>query len=179
MKIGYRKPSIKKSFKAKITENFKRIVKRGINPTYGTKGSGLLKNPKKSIHNKVYSLITIDSLSEIRKTSKQISKPNNNYNFCDDSSVCEDKFKNEIHKNRKEILETRKNTSKESNTYYFSVKASCCRCNKDLGLHTFRSRIQLVDGWLCMKCAKKIFKLNELQRKAYSVSEINEMFKDK
>ncbi|EPB8180115.1 hypothetical protein ACRTAO_002842 [Clostridium perfringens] len=35
MKFGVRKPSIKKSFKARKTGRAKRIIKKSINPTYG------------------------------------------------------------------------------------------------------------------------------------------------
>lgn len=179
MKIGYRKPSIKKSFKSKTTGSLKRTVKRGINPVYGKKGTGLLKNPKKAIYNKVYNATSVDPLSGIKKEHKNSYKYSDNSITYDDLNIKENSQKEEIHKTRKEIIETRKNANKENNTKYLDINAVCCRCNKDLGLFTFRSRIQLVDGWLCMKCAKKIFKLNEMQRKAYSVSEINEIFKEK
>lgn len=54
MKIGMRKPSIKKSIKARTTGKIKRKVKKSINPLYGKKGMGFVKSPKKSIKNKVY-----------------------------------------------------------------------------------------------------------------------------
>ena len=54
MKIGMRKPSIKKSFKARATGKLKRKVKKSINPFYGKKGMGFAKNPKKSVKNKIY-----------------------------------------------------------------------------------------------------------------------------
>lgn len=54
MKLGMRKPSIKKSLKARTTGNLKRSLKKSINPFYGQKGTGLVTNPKKSIYNKVY-----------------------------------------------------------------------------------------------------------------------------
>ena len=38
MKIGMRKPSVKKSFKARTTGKMKRAVKKSVNPTYGKKG---------------------------------------------------------------------------------------------------------------------------------------------
>lgn len=49
-----RKPSIKKSFKARATGKLKRKVKKSINPFYGKKGMGFAKNPKKSVKNKIY-----------------------------------------------------------------------------------------------------------------------------
>lgn len=54
MKIGIRKPSVKKSLKAATTGKAKRAIKKAIDPTYGKKGMGLIKNPKKAIYNKVY-----------------------------------------------------------------------------------------------------------------------------
>ncbi len=54
MKIGMRKPSLKKIVKAKTTARAKRAIKSSINPLYGKKGMGLINNPKKAIYNKVY-----------------------------------------------------------------------------------------------------------------------------
>lgn len=54
MKFGMRKPSLKKSFKARTTGRAKRAVKKAINPTYGKKGVGFAKNPSRSVKNKVY-----------------------------------------------------------------------------------------------------------------------------
>lgn len=54
MKFGFRKPSIKKSIKARTTSKVKRKVKSSIDPTYGKKGVGWIKNPKKAAYNKVY-----------------------------------------------------------------------------------------------------------------------------
>lgn len=54
MKFGMRKPSIKKSIKARTTGRMKRQIKKSINPLYGKKGIGIVNNPKKSLYNKVY-----------------------------------------------------------------------------------------------------------------------------
>lgn len=54
MKIGIRKPSIKKSLKARTTSKLKRAVKKETVPFYGEKGTGIVKSPKKAIYNKVY-----------------------------------------------------------------------------------------------------------------------------
>lgn len=59
MKIGVRKPSIKKSVKAKTTGSVKRKVKKAANPLYGKKGVGLFKDPVKSIKGSVYKKTTI------------------------------------------------------------------------------------------------------------------------
>ena len=58
MKIGMRKPSLKKSLKARTTGKLKRSVKKAVTPGYGKKGMGFLKSPKKSIKNKVYKKTT-------------------------------------------------------------------------------------------------------------------------
>lgn len=54
MKIGIRKPSLKKSLKANTTGKLKRSIKSSINPLYGKKGIGFIKSPKKSIKNSIY-----------------------------------------------------------------------------------------------------------------------------
>lgn len=61
MRFGPRKPSIKKSIKARTTGAIKRKVKSATNPLYGQKGAGLIKNPKKSVYNKVYSNTTFST----------------------------------------------------------------------------------------------------------------------
>lgn len=54
MKVGLRKPSIKKMFKSRTTGKLKRATKKAINPLYGKKGMGFAKSPEKSVKNKVY-----------------------------------------------------------------------------------------------------------------------------
>lgn len=54
MKFGLRKPSLKRSLKARTTARAKRAVKRALIPGYGRKGMGWLKNPRKAAYNKVY-----------------------------------------------------------------------------------------------------------------------------
>lgn len=59
MKIGIRKPSAKKMFKARTTSQLKRAVKKSVNPLYGKKGMGIRK-PKKALYNKVYKKTSFD-----------------------------------------------------------------------------------------------------------------------
>lgn len=47
MKIGVRKPSPKRSIKARTTGAAKRQLKASIDPTYEKSGSGVVKDPKK------------------------------------------------------------------------------------------------------------------------------------
>lgn len=58
MKFGMRKPSIKRSLKARTTGKIKRKVKKAVNPVYGKKGVGFIKSPTKSVKNKVYKKTT-------------------------------------------------------------------------------------------------------------------------
>ena len=58
MKIGMRKPSLKKSIKARTIGKAKRKLKKALIPGYGKKGTGWLKDPKKAAYNKVYKKTT-------------------------------------------------------------------------------------------------------------------------
>jgi len=58
MKIGMRKPSLKKSIKARTTGKAKRAIKKAVIPGYGKKGTGWLKDPKKAAYNKIYKKTT-------------------------------------------------------------------------------------------------------------------------
>lgn len=58
MKIGIRKPSIKKSITARTTGKAKRKAKTALVPGYGKKGIGFVKNPKKAVYNKIYKKTT-------------------------------------------------------------------------------------------------------------------------
>ncbi|AAK79875.1 hypothetical protein BJV85_002081 [Clostridium acetobutylicum] len=70
MKMGVRKPSIKRSIKASTTGRAKRAVKSSINPIYGKKGTGLLTNPKKSVYNKAYKKSSFSLIDVIAKLFK-------------------------------------------------------------------------------------------------------------
>lgn len=59
MKIGVRKPNLKSRVKARTTGRIKRSVKRTIDPTYGKKGMGWVKDPKKAAYNKIYNKTTV------------------------------------------------------------------------------------------------------------------------
>lgn len=70
VKVGFRKPSLKKSFRARTTGKWKRRVKKTINPFYGKKGMGFIKNSRRSIKNKIYRKTTF-GLSDIFKLFKR------------------------------------------------------------------------------------------------------------
>lgn len=63
IKVGFRKPSINKSIKARTTSKVKRELKGMVNPLYGQKGMGWVNNPKRAFYNKTY-----------RRTTKSIFK---------------------------------------------------------------------------------------------------------
>ncbi len=63
MKFGIRKPSLKKSLKARTTGKLKRSLKRALIPGYGKKGMGWVKNPKKAAYNKVYNKTSVSLFS--------------------------------------------------------------------------------------------------------------------
>ena len=75
-----RKPSVKKSFKARTTAKYKKAAKRAINPTYGKKGMGLINNPKKSVYNKVYNKTTF-GLNDVISSTKNNTEDNPNLNI--------------------------------------------------------------------------------------------------
>ncbi|MBS6602033.1 MAG: hypothetical protein ACLR02_02285 [Clostridium sp.] len=70
MKIGMRKPNLKKSIKARTTGKLKRQVKKAVIPGYGKKGMGYVKNPKKAIYNKVYNKTSFSIFDVLKKLFK-------------------------------------------------------------------------------------------------------------
>ena len=58
MKVGMRKPSLKKSIKARTTGKAKRAIEKALIPGYGKKGMGWINNPKKAAYNKLYRMTT-------------------------------------------------------------------------------------------------------------------------
>lgn len=70
MKIGCRTPSFKKSFKARTTSKWKRRMKKHIIPLYGKKGTGIIKDPKKAVYNKVYQRATFDITRPLKDSIK-------------------------------------------------------------------------------------------------------------
>lgn len=69
--MGFRTPNFKKSFKARTIGKYKRAAKHAINPMYGKKGTGFIKNPQKAMYNKAYNRITVDGLTPVKKTSQR------------------------------------------------------------------------------------------------------------
>lgn len=69
MKIGIRKPNIKKSIKARTTGKLKRKVKSSVNPLYGNKGMGIL-HPKRAVENKIYHKTSFSLLDFFKRFKK-------------------------------------------------------------------------------------------------------------
>lgn len=67
MKIGMRRPSLKRSNSARTTGRAKRAIKKAIIPGYGQRGMGLL-HPKRALYNKVYRKTTF-SIFDLAKIS--------------------------------------------------------------------------------------------------------------
>lgn len=80
MKFGVRKPSLKKSVKARTTGKLKRKAKSSVNPLYGKKGVGMIKNPKRSVYNKVYKKTTIGVNPLSASSSSTLSKKSTAHN---------------------------------------------------------------------------------------------------
>lgn len=59
MKAGLRKPSVKRSLKARTTGKLKRRAKRSVNPLYGKRGMGFLLDPIRAISGWIYRRITV------------------------------------------------------------------------------------------------------------------------
>ena len=87
MKMGMRKPSIKKSFKARTTGKAKRAIKKAVIPGYGKKGMGWIKDPKKAAYNKVYNKTTFGVNDVVRAASVGSSPKKKSSSFSRKSSV--------------------------------------------------------------------------------------------
>ena len=77
MKVGYRKPSIKKSIRGRTTGKIKRQIKSSINPAYGKKGMGWINDPRKAAYNKVYNITTRSIFDDISYNSNNTKSHSN------------------------------------------------------------------------------------------------------
>ena len=75
MKMGMRKPSIKKSIKARTTGKVKRSIKKSVNPLYGKKGMGFIKDPERSVKNAIYHRTTIGVSDIVKQTGSSADIP--------------------------------------------------------------------------------------------------------
>lgn len=67
MKVGIRKPSLKKMIAARTS--VKRIVRHNLG-LKAPRGFGWLTNPKKALYNRIYNRTTIDVFSLLKKLFK-------------------------------------------------------------------------------------------------------------
>ena len=67
MKIGIRKPSLKKMIAARISP--KRFIRHNLG-IKAPRGWGWLTNPKKALYNRIYNRTTIDIFSVLKKLLK-------------------------------------------------------------------------------------------------------------
>lgn len=68
MKFGIRKPNYKARVKARTTGKLKREMKKAVNPFYGKKGVGFIKNPSKSVKSAIYHRTTVGAPSLLPKS---------------------------------------------------------------------------------------------------------------
>lgn len=66
MKVGMRTPSPTRSVKAKTTGRLKRAVNKSVNPVYGHKGIGYIKDPERAVKNRIYHKVTYDPLQPMK-----------------------------------------------------------------------------------------------------------------
>jgi hypothetical protein len=64
LKFGPRKPNVKKRISARTTGRAKRALKSSVDPTYGKKGTGWIKDPKKAAYNKTYNKTTYSAVDD-------------------------------------------------------------------------------------------------------------------
>ena len=120
MKIGVRKPSIKKSFKARTTGKAKRAIKKAVIPGYGKKGTGWIKDPKRAAYNKVYNKTTVSAKSLVTPSTKKKTTSNKStYN-----SYSTNTRSNTNNTYNSYSTNARSNTNSTSNTYSTSSVGS-------------------------------------------------------
>ncbi len=78
MKMGFRTPSPSRSFKARTTGKVNRTIKKAVDPTYGKKGMGYIKDPKRAVYNNIYHKTTVGVGDLIENGSSAAPVPENN-----------------------------------------------------------------------------------------------------
>lgn len=87
-KIKMRTPSVKRSVSARTTGRISRSAKKAVNPFYGKKGMGYIKDPEKAIKNSLYHKTTT-GISDLGKSSKSGSSTVD-FNFPSSGYIKED-----------------------------------------------------------------------------------------
>ena len=97
MKFGIRKPSLKKSLKARTTGKLKRSVKKALIPGYGKKGMGWIKNPKKAAYNKVYNKTSVSLFPAGTSSGKTNGKRTTNTASAKRSTFQNNQFESQVY----------------------------------------------------------------------------------
>ena len=72
-----RKPSIKKSISASATGRLSKDIMRAIDPYYGKKGIGWIKNPEKALYNYLYYRTTVSLDNVVGKYKNNVMETKN------------------------------------------------------------------------------------------------------
>lgn len=121
MKFGIRKPSLKKSLKAKTIGKLKREVKRAINPAYGKKGIGRIKDPKRSMYNKIYNKTTYSILPKGASKKGVLSQQ------CKKQSLSSSNSSSHILQVSRNKSKLEKQIIKDTNTFYVTKEHKIIR----------------------------------------------------
>lgn len=135
IKVGLRKPSLKKSIAARTKGRATRALKKAIIPNYGKRGMGWA-HPKRKVYNAVYSRTTIDSRKLFTETSSQKTKTKSTTNRQANSA----KFFNEKNAVQESSINSNNDHQKKaSKIRYFKVKNQ-----KDWKLNRFLYYIKII-----------------------------------
>ena len=81
MKVGIRKPSIKKSLSSRTTGRVNRSLKRSVNPMYRKKNINYITNPSRAIKNNLYHKTTVSAKDILDAgTNDHVAPGTNNIN---------------------------------------------------------------------------------------------------
>jgi hypothetical protein len=81
MKIGMRRPSLKRSISARTIGRLNRSIKRAVIPGYGRRGMGIL-HPKKALYNRVYRRTTFSIFDLLGSSSSGNRRSSANNSGC-------------------------------------------------------------------------------------------------
>ena len=137
VKIGFRKPSLKKSISARTKGRATRAIKKAIIPNYGKRGMGWA-HPKRKIYNKVYNKTTFDTRKLfINNNSSKRKQPSGNtnkqykVNYQKGESMTTDKsnLQSTSDKPNSQIkffkIKSQKDLKTNRNLYYIKIVRSC------------------------------------------------------
>ena len=85
MKIGFRKPSPKKSISSRTTGKIKKSINRSVNPIYGKDNTGWINDPKKAAYNKIYNQTTLGVRDVIKHEKSDPGTTSNTNNYANNT----------------------------------------------------------------------------------------------